>query len=69
MGIMEWAERRTRALSVWDVGLLKICCVLFGIVVGAHMAHFVFHNIWWFAAALVLLGGWVTYRWLSAEAP
>ena len=51
MGIIEWAERRTSAMTVWDVGVLKVYCVLFGVIVGAYIPMFVREHLWWFASS------------------
>jgi putative Mn2+ efflux pump MntP len=67
MGLFEWAERRTRALIIWDIGALKVCCVLLGMVVGAYIPGFVRDHLWWFLAPTLLLGVGVTYRWLTAD--
>jgi uncharacterized membrane protein YfcA len=62
-----WAEERTRALNIWDIGVLKIYCVLFGMIVGAYVSTFVRGHIWWFAAAVLALGGWLGFRWSTAK--
>ena len=41
MGLIQWAEKRTKALNMWDIGVLKIYCVLFGMIVGAYASSFV----------------------------
>ena len=68
MGIIEWAERRTNALNIWDIGVLKIYCALFGMIVGAYLSSFVKQNVWWFVVVVVVLGGSVGYRWFTAQA-
>lgn len=65
MGILNWAEKRSNALTMWDVGLLKVTAVLFGIIVGAHVPSFVIGHVWWFAAAVLVLGGGFAYRWFT----
>ncbi len=67
MGVFEWAERRSNALTIWDIGVLKIYCVLFGIVVGAYISLFVREHVWWFVATVLILGGGLGYRWFTAE--
>ena len=67
MKVIRWAERRTKALTIWDVGVLKIYCVLFGMIVGAYLSSFVMQEVWWFVAAVLVLGGGLGYRWLTAE--
>lgn len=66
MGMYAWAEERSRAMTMWDVGFLKITAMLFGIIVGAHVAHFVIDNIWWFAVPMLVLGFRSGYRWFTA---
>jgi hypothetical protein len=66
MTILSWAERRTRALTLWDVGFLKVNSMLFGMVVGAYLASFVIENLWWFLVPVLVLGGRGGYRWLTA---
>jgi hypothetical protein len=67
MGVFDWAERRTRALTLWDVGVLKVCCVLFGVIVGAYASGFVRENLWWFLVPTLVLGGGLGYRWFTAD--
>ena len=67
MGIFQWAEKRTNAMTIWDIGVLKVYCVLFGIVVGAYVPVFVRDHVGWFVAAVLILGGGVAFRWFSAE--
>lgn len=67
MQLLRWAEGRTKALTVWDIGVLKIYCVLFGMIVGAYLSSFVREGVWWFVGAVLLLGGGLGYRWFTAE--
>jgi putative Mn2+ efflux pump MntP len=67
MKLLRWAERRTKALTVWDIGVLKIYCVLFGMIAGAYLTSFVRQEVWWFVGAVLLLGGGLGYRWFTAE--
>ena len=69
MGLIQWAEERSRAMSVWDIGVLKIYCVLFGMIVGAYVSTFVTDHVWWFVVAVLLLGMGLGYRWFTAEIP
>ena len=68
MTVLRWAEQRTSAMTIWDVGFLKIYCVLFGMIVGAYVPSLVTRNVWWIAAAVLVLGGRSGYRWLTAPA-
>jgi hypothetical protein len=67
MGIIQWAERRTKALTFWDIGFLKVYCVLFGMIVGAYIPTTVRAHVGWFVAAVLVFGGSVGYRFLTAE--
>ena len=66
MSVLSWAEERSKALSLWDVGFLKVSSMLFGIVVGAYLASFVLANVWWFLIPMFVLAGRGGYRWLTA---
>jgi uncharacterized membrane protein YfcA len=68
MGVIAWAEDRSKGLTLWDVGVLKASAMIFGIVVGAYFAPFVTRNVWWFVGLLVVLGGRSAYRWFTAQA-
>ena len=67
MGAFEWAESNTSALTIWDIGVLKIYCVLFGMIVGAYIPNFVTQHVWWFVVPVLVLGLGLGYRWFTAE--
>lgn len=66
MNVMEWADERTRAMTVWDVSVLKIYCVLFGLVIGAYGSTYVMENVGWVVVGIMISGGWGMYRWFTA---
>ena len=66
MGLIQWAEERTRALNIWDIGILKIYCVLFGMIVGAYASSFVRNQVGWFVGAVLVLGGFLGFKWFTA---
>lgn len=66
MGVIQWAEERTKTLNIWDIGVLKIYCVLFGMVVGAYVASFVKDQVGWFIGAVLMLGGYFGFKWFTA---
>ncbi len=68
MSVQTWADERSRALTMWDLGFVKITSMLFGMIVGAYLASFVMENLWWFAIPMLVLGGRSGYRWLTAKA-
>ena len=67
MGVFQWAERQSRAMTIWDIGVLKIYCVLFGAIVGAYLSPFVKEQVLWFVLAVLVLGGGAGYRWFTAK--
>ena len=54
-------------MTIWDIGVLKVYCVLFGVIVGAYVSLFVREHLLWFVAAVLILGGGVGYRWFTGE--
>ena len=67
MGVFQWAERKAKGLTIWDIGVLKVYCVLFGVIVGAYLSAFVRQQVLWFIAAVLVLGGGFSYRWFTAK--
>lgn len=46
---------RTKMWSPLDIGSLKWCCTLLGMIAGAYLSEFTKHYVWIFAVAAVLL--------------
>jgi len=67
MGLIKWADRKTKALRVWDIVVVKIFCVLFGVVIGALAADFVRQYLWFFVIAIVILGLGLGVRWFTLQ--
>jgi putative Mn2+ efflux pump MntP len=67
VGVFQWAEKKAKGMTIWDIGVLKVYCVLFGMLVGAYLSGFVKQEFGWFVAAVLILGGWVGYRWFTAK--
>ena len=55
MGPLQWAETKTQAMSIWDIGMIKWCCVLAGMIAGAYLSAFVIQHVVWFGIAVCLL--------------
>jgi putative Mn2+ efflux pump MntP len=66
VGVITWAEQRTQSLNICDIGILKVYCVLFGMIVGAYVASFVKDQLWWFVGAVLVLGGYLGFKWFTA---
>ena len=54
MGIFAWANRKLKAYTVWDIGVLKLFCTLVGMILGAYLATFVLGYLWWFIVVSAL---------------
>ena len=67
MDILQWAEKKTKGMTIWDIGVLKVYCVLFGVIVGAYLSSFVRENVVWFVVSVLILGSGVGYRWFTAD--
>ena len=67
MGMLGWADKRLKALTIWDIGVLKFLMAVFGMIVGAYLAAFVKEQIWWFVAVGVLLWAFLIYRLFTAR--
>jgi hypothetical protein len=67
MNVIRWAETRSHALTIWDTGLLKTFCILFGMILGAYYSSWVMTHLWWVAAGTLILGGAYAVRWFTAE--
>jgi len=66
MNVIQWAELRTQALGIWDIGFLKVYCSLFGIIIGAFIPTFVRAHLWWFVVPVAVLGIGLGIRWFTA---
>jgi hypothetical protein len=58
---------RNKVWSVVDIGLLKWCCILTGMIAGACLADFTRRYVWAFAAAAVLLAIKPTVSYFRGE--
>ena len=45
---------RTKVWNWWDIGLLKWCCFLLGMIVGAYIADIVKGNVWLLLVVAIL---------------
>ena len=55
MKILTWVDQKIKTWTVWDIGILKILCVLVGMILGAHVASFVFRFMTGFILISALL--------------
>ena len=47
---------KAKVWSVIDIGLLKWCCILIGMIAGAYLADFTKRYVWVIALAVLLTG-------------
>ena len=52
---MEMKLFKSKVWSPIDIGLLKWCCILIGMIAGAYLADFTKRCVWFFALAALLL--------------
>jgi len=45
---------RTKIWYWWDSGILKLCCILLGMIAGAYLSDFVKGHVWTFAVVAVI---------------
>jgi len=55
-------------LNIWDIGILKLYCALFGVIVGAYISTFVKEHAAWFLLAVIIHGVSVGFRRLTGRA-
>jgi FtsH-binding integral membrane protein len=58
---------RTKVWSVLDIGLLKWCCILTGMIVGAYLTDFTKRHVWVFVIAAVALAIKPTISYFGEE--
>ena len=67
MAFYEWADKKVKTQTIWDIGVLKIFCVVVGMIVGAYYAEFVLRYQMWFIIAGVLLFIVLMIRFFSGQ--
>ena len=68
MGLFKWADKKIKAQTIWDVGMLKVFCCLVGMILGAYLSVFVFRFMGWFLAVSVLLFIILIVRFFASKA-
>jgi hypothetical protein len=46
---------RNKMWNWWDIGILKLCCIIYGLIAGAYFHEIVMPYIWIFLVAAVML--------------
>jgi hypothetical protein len=57
----------SRVWSAVDIGMLKWCCVLTGMIAGAYLSDFTKRHVWLFVIAVVALAIKPTITYFSQE--
>ena len=67
MDMLGWADRRVKALTIWDIAVLKVLLLLVGMIAGAYLAVFVRAHLWSLVISAGLLWAFMIYRMLCAR--
>ena len=67
MGIIEWANEKIKAQTVWDIGVLKIFCTIAGMILGAYVSVFVKQNLLYFVVVGTVLFVYLMVRFFRAK--
>ena len=62
MKLFEWMEQRVKAQTVWDIGVLKLFCLIVGMIIGAFISAWVIQNVWWLVGIGAVLLIWLMIR-------
>lgn len=65
MGLLAWKKKMLKKLTIWDMSLVKLYCLLIGIIIGAYIPAFVQQYVIYFASAVVVLLAVLLYRIFS----
>ncbi|MEJ2628598.1 MAG: hypothetical protein P8078_08595 [bacterium] len=67
MGIIKWSNQKIKSYTVWDIGVLKIFCVIAGLILGAYVSSFVKQYLWWLIIISIVLFIFLIIRFLTAK--
>ena len=67
VAFLEWADQKVKTRTIWDIGVLKIFCVIVGMIIGAYYAEFVICYQTWFLIAGLLLFIVLVIRFFSGQ--
>ena len=67
MNLLQWAQERNDAMTIWDTGLLKVMAMLFGMVAGERLAPHIRRNRGLYIAATAIFAAVLTVRWFTAK--
>ncbi len=67
MGFKKWFEEKIHKLTLWDMALVKITLIIFGIIIGAYISAFVKQYLWYFVGAFVVLYAIILYKFFRKK--
>ena len=67
MGFKKYFEEKIHKLTLWDMYLIKIVLIIFGIIIGAYISTFVKQYLWYFVGAFVMLYAILLYRFFKKK--
>lgn len=67
MGFKKWLEEKIHKLTLWDMALVKIVLIIFGIIIGAYISTFVKQYLLYFVGTFVVLYAILLYRFFRKK--
>jgi len=65
MGFTSWVDDKTKKFSAWDIALVKIGAMIFGLIIGAYVPFFVRQYLIVFVLLFVLVSALPIYRFFK----
>ena len=62
MGIFTWGESRIKRLTVWDLGVLKVCLIAFALLVAKLSPVVLVFEWYWYALVFLATWSWLIVR-------
>ena len=62
MSFKSFCDAKVKKMDWLDIGLVKISCIAFGILLAILIPGLITINIWWLVAAVIILGIRPFYR-------
>ncbi len=54
MNVLKWGEGKIRKMTFWDMALVKLSCIFFGLILGAYASGFIKENICLFTVLFII---------------
>ena len=67
MNLKSFFDAKVKKMDWLDVGLVKFSCIAFGILLAILIPGLIEINLWWFVAAVIILGIRPLYRVYSCQ--